>query len=105
PGELPETNRYTITHEEKAIINVGSVGQPRDRDPRAGYVVVYEKGDPVPRSEEDQDIPGRLSPDDEDYWATVEYVRLEYDVDRAIKKIMTVDELDDFLGTRLLEGR
>ena len=30
PSELPEINRYTISTEEKAIINVGSVGQPRE---------------------------------------------------------------------------
>ena len=28
---------------EKAIINVGSVGQPRDGDPRACYVILDDK--------------------------------------------------------------
>src|SRR4029453_16315807 len=37
PDELDY--RFEIT-DEKAIINVGSVGQPRDRDPRSSYVVV-----------------------------------------------------------------
>jgi predicted phosphodiesterase len=105
PGELPEVNRYAVTLDEKAIINVGSVGQPRDRDPRASYVVVYEKGDPVPPNEDESALPGPVTPGDPDYWATVEFVRLEYDVDKAVKKIMAVADLDDFLGTRLLDGR
>jgi diadenosine tetraphosphatase ApaH/serine/threonine PP2A family protein phosphatase len=29
--------------EEKTLINVGSVGQPRDGDPRACYVVLEDK--------------------------------------------------------------
>ncbi len=105
PGELPELNRYVITLEEKSIINVGSVGQPRDRDPRASYVVVYEKGDRVPPADADNPAPGHLHPDDEDYWATVEFVRIEYDTEKAVKRILAVPDLDDFLGTRLLDGR
>jgi len=105
PAELPVANRYIITRDEKAIINVGSVGQPRDRDPRASYVIVYEKGDEVPDSSPDSFAASGALPDDPDYWATVEFVRLEYDVERAVKRILAVPDLDDFLGTRLLEGR
>ncbi|MHC4387576.1 MAG: metallophosphoesterase family protein, partial [Planctomycetota bacterium] len=36
PDELSSV--YPITDKEKAIINIGSVGQPRDRDRRASYV-------------------------------------------------------------------
>ncbi len=89
PGELPEASRYSITEDEKAIINVGSVGQPRDRDVRASFVVVTKEDN---------------KPDGE-YRAQVEFVRVEYDIDKAVKKILAVTELDDFLGTRLLEGR
>jgi len=89
PGELPEANRYRITEDEKAIINVGSVGQPRDRDVRASYVVV-NVSDPGPK---------------EGYRADVEFVRVEYDIEKAVKKIFAVPDLDDFLGTRLLDGR
>ena len=89
PGELPEADHYTITEDEKAIINVGSVGQPRDRDVRASYTVITvanpKQGD--------------------GYRAQVEFVRVEYDVEKAVKKILAVPELDDFLGTRLLDGR
>ncbi len=77
PDELG--NVYPILDNEKAIINVGSVGQPRDRDPRASYVYV-----------------------DED---KVNFVRLEYDFDKTAKKIYKVDSLDNFEGDRLYEGK
>jgi hypothetical protein len=35
----------------------------------------------------------------------VEFVRLDYDIQKAVRKILDNPELDDFLGTRLLEGR
>jgi len=98
PGELTEAGVYTITADEKAIINVGSVGQPRDRDPRLCYVVVYETGESPPDCDPINVGPG------EDY-LMVEFVRLEYDVEKAARKIYDVPELDDFLGTRLFEGR
>ncbi|MCP4589604.1 MAG: metallophosphoesterase family protein [bacterium] len=102
PGELPDANFYVVTEDEKAIINVGSVGQPRDHDTRAGYVVVYE-GEESPLDGGGPSAPGPA--DENGYRATVEFVRLEYDIDKAVKKVLAVDELDDFLGTRLLEGR
>lgn len=70
---------YTINKFEKCVINPGSVGQPRDRDPRASYAIV-----------------------DED---RVEFVRLEYDIDAVIEKVRSTPEINDFLGMRLLEGR
>jgi diadenosine tetraphosphatase ApaH/serine/threonine PP2A family protein phosphatase len=65
--------------DEKMMMNVGSVGQPRDCDPRACYVVL------------------------EDEVAT--YRRVEYPVEQTIKKIYETPELDNFLGDRLREGR
>lgn len=62
----------------KAIINVGSVGQPRDRDPRACYVVV--DGDKV------------------------RWRRVEYDFMKTIDKIERIAQLDNALGSRLKEG-
>ena len=70
---------YRFRDGEKCVINPGSVGQPRDRDPRASYAILHD-----------------------DY---VEFVRLEYDVDIVIKKVEAIPELSDFLGLRLLEGR
>jgi len=98
PDELPDLNIYTITSEEKAIINVGSVGQPRDRDPRLCYLVCYEKGE-APEGYDPPEV------DDGEPTTTVEFVRLEYDVEKSAQKIFDVPELDDFLGSRLFEGR
>lgn len=98
PDELPEMGIYTITSDEKAIINVGSVGQPRDRDPRLCYTIVYEKGE-APESYEPPEV------GEGEYSTTLEFVRLEYDIEKAARKILDTPELDDFLGTRLFEGR
>ena len=98
PDELPDVNTYSITSDEKAIINVGSVGQPRDRDPRLCYTVVYEKGE-APEGYDPPEV------GEGEYCTTLEFVRLEYDVERSARKIIDIPELDDFLGTRLFEGR
>lgn len=98
PDELPEMNIYSITSDEKAIINVGSVGQPRDRDPRLCYVLVYEKHE-APEDYEPPEV------GEDEYCTTIEFVRLEYDVEKAARKIFDTPELDDYLGTRLFEGR
>ena len=76
PAEI--SNTYTLG-EQKLMINVGSVGQPRDSDPRSSYVVL-----------EDNEI---------------EFRRVEYDPTETRQKILAIAELDDFLGDRLLEGR
>jgi hypothetical protein len=36
---------------------------------------------------------------------SVEFVRLMYDVETTVKKVEAIEELDNFLGTRLLDGR
>lgn len=69
---------YKLT-DEKVLVNVGSVGQPRNNDPRSSYVVV--DGD-------------RLF-----------FQRVQYDVEKTIKKIYAIPELDNFLGDRLRDGR
>jgi diadenosine tetraphosphatase ApaH/serine/threonine PP2A family protein phosphatase len=63
----------------RAIVNVGSVGQPRDGDPRLSYAV----------------FDGR----------TLTFVRLEYDVEAAMAAIRAVPELPDYLADRLAQGR
>ena len=63
----------------KTLVNVGSVGQPRDGDWRASYALL--DGD------------------------TIRYRRVEYDVDTTVRKIRDIDDLDDFLGERLRKGR
>lgn len=77
PDELGGT--YPIIEDEKAIINVGSVGQPRDRDSRASYAFVDGN--------------------------KVNFVRLEYDFETTAKKIYGIEQLDNFEGDRLKEGR
>jgi len=70
---------FEVNPRRKALINVGSVGQPRDRDNRAGYVLIE---------------PGRIR-----------FVRVPYDVQGVTEKVYAIDALDDYLGTRLKEGR
>jgi diadenosine tetraphosphatase ApaH/serine/threonine PP2A family protein phosphatase len=98
PDELPDTGIYVVTADEKAIINVGSIGQPRDRDPRLCYIIVHEKGESPPGFE----LP---FVGENEYCTTIEFVRLEYDIEKAASKIYETQELDNFLGTRLFEGR
>lgn len=70
---------YKLNDVEKAIINPGSVGQPRDLDPRSSYAIL----------DDDQ----------------VEFFRLDYDVEAVAEKIFRIPELSDWLGERLKEGR
>ena len=72
---------YKFNDNEKAIINPGSVGQPRDLDPRASYAIY----------------------DDEQNH--IEFYRLPYDVETVVNKIKAVPDLSDWLGERLREGR
>jgi len=63
----------------KTIVNVGSVGQPRDGDPRACYVLFDG--------------------------SQIRFVRLEYDFRETMAKIRRVGALPDFLAERLARGR
>jgi diadenosine tetraphosphatase ApaH/serine/threonine PP2A family protein phosphatase len=67
------------TLKTKILVNVGSVGQPRDGDRRAAYVVV----------------------DDE----KIHFRRLEYDVQRTIRRFKEFPELPEYLAKRLEEGK
>lgn len=103
PSELPDSPYYEVD-EDRAIINVGSVGQPRDRDPRASYVIIH-------RSKFGEDLAKNggaaslVSTALESTIEQVEFVRVEYDIDATVKKILAEPELDDLLGNRLYEGR
>jgi diadenosine tetraphosphatase ApaH/serine/threonine PP2A family protein phosphatase len=63
----------------KTLCNVGSVGQPRDGDPRACYVLFDGQ--------------------------TIRFRRVSYDVEATVKKVHAVPELDRFLGDRLRDGK
>jgi diadenosine tetraphosphatase ApaH/serine/threonine PP2A family protein phosphatase len=65
--------------DQKAMVNVGSVGQPRDGDPRACYVILDD--------------------------LLVRFRRVAYPIEQTIEKIYQVPELDNFLGDRLRDGR
>jgi predicted phosphodiesterase len=82
-------HEYTLG-DGKVMINVGSVGQPRDGDPRACYVILEDGRDEV------GNLVGPVK---------VTYRRLPYDHEATIKKIYAVPELEPFLGDRLRQGR
>lgn len=63
----------------KCMVNVGSVGQPRDGNPLSCYVLLDEN--------------------------VVHFRRVEYPIEQTVQKIHAIEELDNFLGDRLLEGR
>ncbi|MFW5799137.1 MAG: metallophosphoesterase family protein, partial [Planctomycetota bacterium] len=65
---------------DKVIVNVGSVGQPRDRDPRTGWALY------------DTDT-GKLT-----------MKRLDYDINRAVARINQTG-LPAGLGERLRQGK
>ncbi len=72
---------YHFNDNEKAIINPGSVGQPRDLDPRCSYAIL------------------------DDETVQVAFFRLPYDIEAVVDKIKAIPELTDWLGERLREGR
>jgi len=88
PGAFDRHNdriRYTRTAEvrlekgHRYLVNVGSVGQPRDGDPRAGYLLY------------------------DDVERVIRHVRLEYDIAGAMKRILDAG-LPRFLAERLQWG-
>jgi diadenosine tetraphosphatase ApaH/serine/threonine PP2A family protein phosphatase len=82
PGVFPEDlkmQKSTVTRENRYIVNVGSVGQPRDGNWKLSFGVF-----------------------DTSAW-TYDLVRSEYDVQTASEKIVAAD-LPRFLADRLLVG-
>lgn len=89
-------NEYTLG-EGKLMINVGSVGQPRDGDNRACYAILEDGYGPGPI--EDYEIATPVSA------PRISYRRLPYDYETTIQKIYAIPELEPFLGDRLRQGR
>ncbi|MCZ7647907.1 MAG: metallophosphoesterase family protein [Planctomycetota bacterium] len=77
PHELPDMT-YVLPPDQKTIVNIGAVGQPRDHNPDACYVL-YDGH-------------------------KVRYRRVKYDVETTQKKIRAVPELADRLADRLAKG-
>jgi predicted phosphodiesterase len=78
-GELVNGS-FTCKKDAKYLVNVGSVGQPRDKNWRSCYVL-FEPGSGV-----------------------VRYRRVEYDVDTTVAKIRRIAQVDNSLGERLKIG-
>ncbi|GIW94931.1 MAG: phosphoesterase [Pirellulaceae bacterium] len=74
-----EIQYHYVLGNEKVMINVGSVGQPRDGDYRASYLIL----------------------EDNQVW----FRRVDYPVEVTVRKIYAIPELDNYLGDRLREGR
>ena len=71
--------RYELKNAARYLVNPGSVGQPRDGDPRAGYLL-YDESDRLLR-----------------------HVRLDYDIAGAMRRIQDAG-LPRFLAERLQWG-
>ncbi len=65
----------------KILVNAGSVGQPRDGDPRACCAIYDDKEEKV------------------------SIHRVEYDLEKTIQKIESMQDFPDFLGERLRYGK
>ena len=88
PGVYPEVGGYVHPDSvdgvfkvgsDRALINIGSVGQPRDGDNRASFVTF--DGD------------------------AVAFHRVPYDYESTMAKIRAIPELPDYLADRLAQGR
>jgi diadenosine tetraphosphatase ApaH/serine/threonine PP2A family protein phosphatase len=77
PAEL--NMEYRFEKGKKALINVGSVGQPRDGDPRCCYVTIEDD--------------------------LLRYVRVEYEHAKTAEKIRAIPGIDPRMGDRLAQGR
>ncbi len=88
PGVFTDTREFFSPDEcdyhfrlngQKLMVNVGSVGQPRDNDPRACYAILTDDA--------------------------IIYRRIEYPFEQTIEKIRAEPQLDNMLGERLRSGR
>ena len=76
PGTLPQG---WVAGDQRAMINVGSVGQPRDGDVRAAFTTFDGE--------------------------RVRFHRVDYDYQATMAKIRAIDGLPDYLADRLAKGR
>ncbi|MBI4577420.1 MAG: metallophosphoesterase family protein [Planctomycetes bacterium] len=77
PSDL-DKGKYKLKEGQRCIVNVGSVGQPRDGDTRSCYLIV-----------------------DDD---TLIYRRVEYDLEKTAQKIFENKSIDNHMGERLRVG-
>ena len=76
--ESSTAERSRLQADAKYLVNPGSVGQPRDQDPRAAFLIIDEPGE-------------------------IEFRRVDYPIEAAQKKIIECG-LDRFLAERLSLG-
>lgn len=79
PVEIPLNGRIRLNEDEHYLLNPGSVGQPRNGDPRSSYFIFDTETN------------------------TVSYKLVKYNVSSTIKKINKAN-LPEFLAKRLLDG-
>jgi len=88
PGVMTESGLFKLPQDgddeytldgEKVVVNVGSVGQPRDGNNRSSYALFDGQ--------------------------TVRFRRVEYDIDATIALMGDIDRLPEYLALRLKEGR
>lgn len=70
---------YKLKTDQKTIVTAGSVGQPRDNDPRASFLTI--DGD------------------------SIMFHRIAYNVTQTVDKIRSIPEIDNMHGERLRVGR
>jgi len=79
PVEIPPDGTIRLNKEEFYLLNPGSVGQPRNGDPRSSYLIFDTQQN------------------------TVRFRLVDYDLSKTIKKIVDAD-LPEFLAKRLMHG-
>jgi len=70
---------FRLEEGDAAMLNPGSVGQPRDRDPRSSFLLLDTRS------------------------AEASWIRVAYDVDRSRKKVLEAG-LPEFFASRLVDG-
>ena len=78
PSKL-KNSEVDLSKFDKLLVNIGSVGQPRDNDTRASYVIQYDD--------------------------RVVFRRVEYDFNKTVEKLRNIKRLPSFLAERLLVGK
>ncbi|MHC4663491.1 MAG: metallophosphoesterase family protein [Planctomycetota bacterium] len=73
-------NHFRFEEDRKYMVNISSVGQPRDGDPRACYAIFDRENN------------------------TMIWHRIEYNVEKVATQIKENSHLNNFLGERLVKG-
>ena len=78
PNQIEMRYEYS-TRPERVMVNVGSVGQPRDGDSRASYVIIDD--------------------------TAIHFRRVDYDLERTLRRFEENPGLPEYLAERLKEGK